>query len=531
MSPRRSALAAALLAFIVLAATAPGIAVVWDEGEYLWRADEALAWVRGDASPTRASRFSEAGIIERWKFVTWDEGHPAAGILPMAAAKGLAGRRLDTVTAGRLGVIALFSLACGAVAFRLGASYGAVAAAAGPVALLTLPRLFAEAHFATLDGQLTAWWLMLWAAESSPSVSLASSIGCGVLAGMTSATKFTGWLAWGPIGLLRLFSGRRSRMMTLPVIGVAGLLTFYLVNPPLWHHPISAFVTHVSLNTGRTLNVPVSFFGQIYDLQHRLPWFNTTAWLLIVTPVPLLLLGAVGLGDVIRRRDVIGIGVVLNCAALMIARATPVAPPHDGVRLFVTAFAFWAILAAIGAQHLWSLSRSVRWQARGHWLRAVLVIGLGANAVTVARYYPQTLSHYNLLVGGVRGAAAMGLEPTYYGDSLDPDVLGWINRHTTAEDKVAFSAMGSIRHLRGLGRLTPQPADRNRDSFKWFVLQNRTGFLGPSDRWLLANVTPTFVKYPGHHTADNVPADLKVPLLYIFTGEEYQRAVAAVTGR
>src|SRR5207253_2285890 len=34
--------------------------------------------------------------------------------------------------------------------------------------------------------------------------------------------------------------------------------------------------------------------------------------------------------------------------------------------------------------------------------RAAIVAALAADAVNLARYYPQTLSHYSLLVGGVR---------------------------------------------------------------------------------------------------------------------------------
>ena len=87
-----------------------------------------------------------------------------------------------------------------------------------------------------------------------------------------------------------------------------------------------------------------------------------------------------------------------------------------------------------------------------------------------------------MLVGGVRGAASLGMEPTYWWDALDNEVLAWINRHPG--EPVAFSSMANISMLRGWGRLQVPQADR-RGVFKWYVQQNRTGFLGDVDRLLI----------------------------------------------
>src|SRR4029077_18550872 len=77
----------------------------------------------------------------------------------------LLGSVFQELTAARLGTIAIFSLACGVVAFHIRTTFGTVGAVIAVIALLTFPRIFSEAHFATLDAQLTAWWLMLWAAD------------------------------------------------------------------------------------------------------------------------------------------------------------------------------------------------------------------------------------------------------------------------------------------------------------------------------------------------------------------------------
>ena len=43
----------------------------------------------------------------------------------------------------------------------------------------------------------------------------------------------------------------------------------------------------------------------------------------------------------------------------------------------------------------------------------------GASAVNLRWYAPQWLSYYSLAIGGLPGATALGMEPTYYWDGLD----------------------------------------------------------------------------------------------------------------
>ncbi len=535
-TPRRLAFATAAVCLIVLTCTAPGIPIVWDEGEYLWRADHVVSWFRllvDFTSPQGGIHaFSEPVIRDYWMFITWAEGHPAWGIIPIAATKGLLTGIFHPLTAARLGTVATFSAACGVIAFRLRRLYGTVAAVVAVVALLTFPRIFSEAHFATLDGALTAWWLMLWAADTSKRTDVGSTIGTGVLAGLTAATKFTGWLAWAPLIVSRVFRGDGRQRLALLLILPIGLLTFCVVNPPLWHHPLDGMLTHVRLNLNRALpyNIHVEFLGRVYDMRHPLPWYNTVAWLVFVTPAPLLVLGSIGLAHCLRVRDAISLSLLLHWATLMVVRALPGTPPHDGIRLFLPAFGFWCVFAGIGAQQLWAHAQRQDPAWRGLLVRAAIIMALLADAVTVKRYFPQTLSHYSVLVGGVRGAAAMGMEPTYWWDALDDDVLSWINTHTQPGEAVAFSPISNISLLHEWNRLRPPQADPHREVFRWYVLQNRTGFLDKTDRLLVDTVKASYTKFAGHHAADNrVPPDLDVPLLLIFTGDEYKAAVAAVS--
>jgi hypothetical protein len=543
--------------WLVLVWTSRGIPIVWDEGEYLFRADRVLSWfgllLGLHHQQAGLTALSDRAIQDHWPFVNKVEGHPAWFVVPIALAKGLlSGWLRPPLVAARLGPITVFSVAAGAVAVRLQRAWGPLTAVAAAIAMLTLPRLFAEAHFATQDGQLTAWWLMLWAVDASPERGARTAVPSGVLLGLASATKFTGWLAAIPLllaGLLRRPREIRRLCLVVPV----AVLTFYVVNPPLWHAPIRRFSEHVHLNLNRPeLNLPglgdatlpavwggkqrAEFrvrdyvFGSMrHDGEHPYaPWYNAIVWWAVATPVLTLALGIIGVREGLRsgqRRARPSLLLLLNWATPMAARSLPGLAEYDGIRLMLPAFGFWCLFAGIGFECVWNRgSASVTWRP---WrIRAGLLAAALATALNVGRYYPQLLSHYSLLVGGVRGAARLGFEPTYWWDAFDSDVLDWVNSHTRTSSAVAFSypAEVDLALLRIWGRLQAQVADPEAGTaFEWYIVQNRSNALSEVDRALLCCAHPVYVKYAGRH-ARGVPVDLNVPLLLVFSSDQYWAA-------
>jgi hypothetical protein len=49
--------------------------------------------------------------------------------------------------------------------------------------------------------------------------------------------------------------------------------------------------------------------------------------------------------------------------------------------------------------------------------------------------------------GGVKGAADRGMEPAYWWDALDNDVLAWLNERTEPGGTIAFSTAGNLKLL------------------------------------------------------------------------------------
>jgi hypothetical protein len=515
------ALATFLCSWAILAFTASGIPVVWDETEYLFRAQLVRDWFQ-----LGYHNLPREALQNHWLFINYAEGHPAGFIFPIVFGQWIASPFVDSLTAARLGPITLFSLACAAIAVHLRERCGLVAAIVAPATLLTFPRIFSEAHFATQDGQLTAWWLLLWVTQSSlPSTNSGTTL--GVVLGLTTATKFTGWLAWVPVVLSEVIHRKFGAFRRLLVILPVALLVFYAVNPPLWLGPLTGLREHFerSLNRANTINISTVFLGHMYDVESPLPWYNTLVWLLFVTPVPTLALGAVGLWHGLTRPNAWSITLFLHWIVLMIVRALPGSPPHDGIRLFLPAFGFWCVYAGIGAQRTFTAIDRI---PTAYWrlaLQSALIVSLLASAANLVRYYPQTLSHYNLIAGGLRGAAAKGMEPAYWWDGLDDDVLRWLNEQTTPGEVIAFSPVFNVAPLYEWNRLRPKTVDPQTHRFQWYVLQNRPGLFSRLDRTLIRREKPAFVKYAGRRPAGQAtPADLDVPLISIFSFEQYQRA-------
>jgi hypothetical protein len=221
--------------------------------------------------------------------------------------------------------------------------------------------------------------------------------------------------------------------------------------------------------------------------------------------------------------DALGWLVLLCAATLLVVRALPGTPGHDGERQLLGAFPFLACLAGRGAETLrGALVRRIG-SAAGQ-VSAILCAALALlwAGRSVWHYHPVQLSYYSELVGGLRGAARLGLEPTYYWDALDDDTLEWLNGHTSSNEKVLFCSVPySLHYLRQWGRLRvgflPEPYHAG--TWRWYVLQNRPGmFTGrPWDRWLSEHGQPA-----------RPPRALDgVPLIWIFPIEEYERAYRA----
>jgi hypothetical protein len=297
----------------------------------------------------------------------------------------------------------------------------------------------------------------------------------------------------------------------------------YAIQPAWWIEPVAAPLRYFMSNLSRatTQPVPTLYLGRFYTFS--LPWHNTIVLTAITTPVLVLVLSAIGIAVCWsgRRERPSTLIWPLSWLTLMIVRALPNAPGHDGIRLILPSIASLAIIAGMGAA--WLLERR-----QSGWFRVlaplVIVAAISECLVGIVRLYPYTDSYYNSAIGGLKGAKRAGFEVTYYWETAGPEFLEWAR--SKAREKpisIAFSIdapyldllheWGEIpTSIETIALNGPTPLEPIRCDY--FVLQSRRGFYFPADDWLDRNGHPVFA----------IRRD-QVDLLRVFTGEERLNAL------
>ncbi len=543
---------AATLALMI--ATEPRLSMGWDEGYGLAREARVRLWfelivrplkpeqpwpppwtraelvedkrpVPGrDRVETRSALLSPGAIAWFWPFAREEpHGHP-----PFYALVGLMGDllapRWADLPRARLGPMIVFSLAAGAIFAATRSRWGIWPAALATGAWALQPQLFALGHYAAYDGILTSLWvgaILVFASAVEPSGNWLSGaeprwrwvLAFGVLCGWAADTKFTGWFLPLPFVAWALISRSRRGFWTLAVGGLIAALTLFLFNPVWWSDPVGGLILFFrsNLSRGKTIPIPVLFLGQvIYTPNQSLPWFNTLLWTAIATPVGFLLFAIVGaVRSLFRGRDTLATLTASQWAFLLLLRAMPHTPGHDGIRQFLPAFGCLAIVAGAGA----ALALS-RWKT---WGRVLVTLALCEGAVSLALIMPVPLSYFSPIVGGLPGAAKIGMEPTYFWDALTGEALERLRETTPPGRTVRFATFPtSWVHLRrtGVMEFGVYPIDPGPPA--WYVVQNRPGQFGPLDRALVRRAQARHV----------LVEKFGVPLVWAFPYDE----VSTLTG-
>jgi hypothetical protein len=538
-----------MLCLAVMVATEPSLAIVWDEGYTLGREERVRSWLRAVYEPrafardwqqpdqdltqpnrtlppsrdllqTRAGLFTPEVLEWFWPFAREEpDGHP-----PFYALVGLIG---DVVTPSweplpraRLGPILVFSLICGAIFVFFRARWGIWPASAAAGAWILQPHLFALAHYATYDGLLTSLWTgstlcfarAVERREESPAAGVRWRWAAlfGMLAGCALATKLTGWFLPLPFLVWAILYRDRRALITLAAGLVLAAVVLVPLVPPWWRNPLVGMVRFIQSNLTRAETMPIKtlFLGTIYDTPRgSLPWYNTLVWTVLVTPVGFLVLGLAGANRAATqaRSDRTGSLFLVHWLVLLALRALPHTPGHDGVRQFLPAFGMLALLTGLGADLAVRRLKA--------WGKSFILLAVVEGALSIVVMMPVPLSYYSPIVGGLPGAARLGIEPTYYWDALTPEMLNWLNDHTPQGQKVRFARYPtSWLYLRQTHQLRPGILPYEPGNWAWYVVQNRPGGLYDVDWYLIAHASPA-----------KVNSKLGVPLIWVFPYRDVER--------
>jgi hypothetical protein len=273
---------------------------------------------------------------------------------------------------------------------------------------------------------------VLWGAKPEPTTSLETLARAGY--------QSSGWLFplfFAPSAVLFLHSRWRKPAdwpigLELPwIVAAVTPLTAIALNPTWWHDPVARLADFVDLSLRRQGYLPdieILYLGEQYVFS--LPWHNGFVLAGLTIPLGLLVLGIVGAGRsvVAFSSEAFPAYLLLHALTLPLLRMFPV-PAHDGVRLMLPTFVFWAGLVGVAGAAL-----SARFPSRLLW-PALFVIGPVGGAFAVARIHPYELSYYNV---GLARAQGIGMEVTYWYDAVTEDVLDQLNDRLPANAVVGF---------------------------------------------------------------------------------------------
>jgi len=387
--------------------------------------------------------------------------HPPVGKYVMAAGwllfhrwTGLA----SEVRACRVGVILLWAWMCALVFRRVRRARGMVSGVFAAAALALMPRVLFHGQVETLDLPVAAFlvatfdallhWIeqRTWQSAVVTVVFFALALGTKLNAPFFLAGCFVFWLVIWPPRVQR--EGLRLAPVPVVLLGmvVVSPLLVWLMWPWLWFDTMARLQGYLQFHL-QHYGIFYYFRGALYGEQVA-PWYAPWLMTALTVPLPVLVLALLGSWPPVRalvghvrsawRGDqtspledsarLLGFFALLQVLVQLIAVSLPGVPVYGGIKLFLPAFPFLAILAGLGFARVLREIESLAVTDRTRWLVAVAVtsVVLLPGVLGVAAYHGSWLSYYNGLAGGLRGAVASGHERQYY-DLAYPELPRTLN--------------------------------------------------------------------------------------------------------
>lgn len=436
------ALLLASVTVVLLVATAPAIGLTWDEPAYIVASESYAAWM-GELVTHPSYALSAEGISTYW---TANHEHPPLDKIWSGLVWSVARFVLDDLAAHRLGNMLLVGILVPLVYLLLAPSYGRVAGLAAAGALFTMPRFFFHAHLAALDVPAAfvvfVTIFFFWRTRDRPG--LRWSIGLGVIWGLALATKINAIFVPLVLFLWVLICRRESYLFgRLLLMGLVGLLCSWLVWPWLYHEPVERMWEYVLFVTFDHWEIGQWYLGRFYMPP---PWHFAFVMVFAVVPLVLTVLYVVGIVRTIvdtiveKRERALGVLLIIGALVPMLALAIGQSMVYDNDRLFMPSFPYLAALAGIGFD--WARRGLQKMATRvipPAWARVlalfVLIAAFIPHIASAFSVYPHLLSYYSESIGGLPGAARLGLEHTYWCETYF-EAFPYLNTHGRSGDKV-----------------------------------------------------------------------------------------------
>ena len=332
---------------------------------------------------------------------------------------------LFNLPAARMGSAIAFAITIFLVGTATSCWFGISAGAIASLSMLLMPRLFAHAHFASLESPLNLAYIAAilalgkyWGSHKTPP-SLKVAALTGILLGCTLLTKIQGIFLPFPLAIWAIWHFRTKAILPILAWGITGVITFFLCWQWLWLDPANHLMQYLGRTTGRA-TLHVYYFGQQYA-DSQTPWHFSFIMFLITVPVGLHFAGFFALFQktIPFIKECRGQLILLNAIFPLVLFALPVAT-YDGTRLFLMTFPLWAIVIGVGGA---ALIEQLKSKFTLKTTRILVTLFFASQCWGIIQMHPCQLSYYNLLAGGQSGASKIGMEQDYWAASLTQSFL------------------------------------------------------------------------------------------------------------
>lgn len=493
---KTGALALALFALFLLLRDIRGPGITWDEAVYIPAAANYISWFEEISHGIRTGNTAEAlsaDTIRRYWLINWE--HPPLAKYTSAFSMRLLTGFIEPVAAARAGSAFLSALTVLLVFLIADKFYGGYAGLFSAVFLIIMPRFFGHGRLASLDVSLTFAWVLtayLFSRieEGRLFVFLSGlALGLSLLAKLNAALIPPVLIAWA------LVYRKHKALNKIPPALLIAAATVFILWPWLWHSPAAKIEAYFRFHFMRGYIIPVFYLGRIYK-DSPAPFHYPLVLTLFTLPPAALAFCAYKFRDIVEQRlkDPRDGFILLNAAAPILVLTLPVIAKYDGIRLFLPAFPFIAVLAGAGLD---GAVKALGARAGKKTALAAAALLLLAGSVPLFRLNPFQLSYYNAFSGGIRGARALGMETTYWGDTLGDDILSYINKNAGESAGVVFYPVGEnvIRLKKLTGGLREDieelPAARLSEA-DFLVLIRRRGMFTAAVRSVAEEKEPEF---------------------------------------
>lgn len=486
--------------------TQRGVGFSWDEAYYYEPAKKSVAWLQVFFSNPREA-IKETVINESFAEIS---ELPAVSKFLLGLSQQFFSNILGKIQAMRVSPALAFALSLlllYLIAFQLG---GRVVGIAGVLLYWLMPHPFGHAHIATTESLanfiilLTVWFFLKSITNQGTFFSLLT----GLVAGLALATRINCLLIFPILIVVGYLWWREKSIHSLFYLTVLAPIVMIIVSPWFWHDIIRRILEYLTFFATHQATA-VYYLGTRYiPGGTSVPWHYP--WLLTAITLPEATLFFIILGFAFAlaiffspstpslRKGLITLILALALFPMLIA-SLPGTPKYDGVRLFLPAFPFLAILGGLGirrlSQSLSTLFNALKTPSRRtiNYFAAALIILTSVNGLwAIISYYPFHLSYFNQLIGGIDGASKKGMEITYWGEAVNEEVIDYLNKNLPAGTRLKLLALHEkvFEYLQEWQILRRDIIIDSPPPYDYHLLLIRRGFFARPERYLYDSWPP-----------------------------------------